>query len=291
MAEKPQLERGRKQANSTQRRHVMPSRENLFNLEGKAALVTGAALGLGRSFAQTLADAGADVVIADINEDHLDETKGILERTSRKVVKIVADVSNPTDVRRMVDETVSALGRLDIAVNNAGILTKPVRFHEMRYEEWNKVISVNLTGVFLCMQKEIEVMLKQGDGGSIINLSSILGLVGLDPDLNPRVNYIASKHGVIGLTRQGAVEYAEYGIRVNAIAPSWHSGTSLAKARSDMQTMEEQDQREKRMLARTPMKRRGRIEELQGLLLYLASDASAYATGQVFVSDGGWTAH
>jgi NAD(P)-dependent dehydrogenase (short-subunit alcohol dehydrogenase family) len=269
----------------------MPSGENLFNLEGKTALVTGAALGLGRSFAQTLAEAGADVVISDIDEDHLNETEGILRKKGRKVLKVAADVSDPADVARMVDKTVSNFGPLHIAVNNAGILTKPVRFHEMRYEDWNKVISVNLTGVFLCMQKEIEVMLKQGHGGSIINLSSVLGLVGLDPDLNPRVNYIASKHGVIGLTRQGAVEYAEFGIRVNAIAPSWHSGTSLAKARSDTQTMEEQDQREKRMLARTPMKRRGRIDELQGLLLFLASDASTYATGQVFVSDGGWTAH
>ena len=198
---------------------------------------------------------------------------------------------NPEDVSRMVDETVSRFGGLHIAVNNAGTLTKPVRFHEMAYEDWNQVIAVNLTGVFLCMQKEIAVMLNQGNGGSIINISSVLGLVGLDPDLNPRVNYIASKHGVIGLTRQGAVEYAEKGIRVNAMAPAWHSGTSLAKARSDIQTTEEQEQREKRMLARTPMKRRGRLDELQGMLLFLASDASTYTTGQVFVSDGGWTAH
>jgi NAD(P)-dependent dehydrogenase (short-subunit alcohol dehydrogenase family) len=265
--------------------------EKLFNLEGKVALVTGAALGLGRSFAQTLAEVGADVVIADIDENHLDETEGILEATGRKVLKIVADVSKPRDVARMVDESVSNLGQLNIAVNNAGMITKPARFHEMPLEDWNKVISVNLTGVFLCMQKEIEVMLKQGNGGSIVNLSSVLGLVGLDPDLMPRVNYIASKHGVAGLTKQGAVEYAEYGIRVNAIAPSWHSGTALSKDRDRVQTTEEQDLREKRISALTPMKRRGRIDELQGLLLFLASDASAYATGQVFVSDGGWTAH
>ncbi|MBW2345001.1 MAG: SDR family oxidoreductase, partial [Deltaproteobacteria bacterium] len=174
-------------------------------------------------------------------------------------------------------------GQLNIAVNNAGIITKPARFHEMQPEDWNKVILVNLTGVFLCMQKEIEVMLKQGNGGSIINLSSVLGLVGLDPDLMPRVNYVASKHGVVGLTRQAGVEYAEYGIRVNAIAPSWYSGTSISKDRSKIQTREEQDLREKRILALTPMKRRGQIDELQGLL--------PYATGQVFVSDGGWTAH
>jgi len=269
----------------------MPLKKELFSLDGKVALVTGAALGLGRSFAQTLAEFGADVVIVDIDKDHLDETDGILKGAGRKVLKIVADVSNPRDVARMADETVSNFGQLNVAVNNAGIITKPARFHEMPPEDWNKVISVNLTGVFLCMQKEIELMLKQGNGGSIINLSSILGIVGLDPDLMPRVNYIASKHGVIGLTKQGAVEYAEWGIRVNAIAPSWHSGTSLSKDRDKVQTREEQNLREKRISALTPMKRRGRIEELQGLLLFLASDASTYATGQVFVSDGGWTAH
>ena len=269
----------------------MPSGKDLFSLEGKTALVTGAGSGLGRSFAQTLAEAGADVAITDRNSDSLSETEAILKDTGKTILKIVADVSDPNDVLRMTDEIVSTFGQLDIAVNNAGILTKPERLHEMPYDDWNKVISVNLTGVFLCMQREIALMLKQGKGGSIINLSSVLGLVGLDPDLNPRVNYISSKHGLIGLTRQGAVEYAEYGIRVNAIAPSWHSGTSLAKARSDIQTMEEQGQREKRLLARTPMKRLGRIEELQGLLLFLASDASTFTTGQVFASDGGWTAH
>jgi gluconate 5-dehydrogenase len=269
----------------------MSSAGKLFNLEGKVALVTGAALGLGRSFAQTLAEAGADIVIADIDKDHLVETEDNLKSTGRKVLKVVADVSNPGDVARMVNESTSNLGRLDIAVNNAGIITKPVRFHEMSTEDWNKVISVNLTGVFLCMQKEIEIMLKQGKGGSIINLSSILGIVGLDPPLMPRVNYIASKHGVLGLTKQGAVEYAEHGIRVNAIAPSWFAGTSLSKDRDKVQTTEERDIREKRILALTPMKRRGRIDELQGLLLFLASDASTYTTGQVFVSDGGYTAH
>lgn len=264
---------------------------NLFNLEGKVALVTGAALGLGRSFARTLAEAGADVAIVDVNKDSLNEAEGILEKSGRKILKIVADISNPTDVARMIDETVANLGQLNIAVNNAGIITKPARFHEMPPEDWDKVISVNLTGVFLCMRKEIEVMLKQGDGGSIINLSSVLGLVGLDPELMPRVSYIASKHGVIGLTKQGAVEYAEYGIRVNAIAPAWFSGTSLSKDRAKVQTREEQDLRERRILALNPMRRRGRIDELQGLLVFLASDASTYSTGQVFVSDGGWTVH
>jgi gluconate 5-dehydrogenase len=269
----------------------MPSAKDLFNLEGKVALVTGAALGLGRSFAQTLADAGADVVIADIDKDHLDETEGVLRTRGRKVLKVFADVSSPKDVARMLDETASRFGQLNIAVNNAGIITKPARFHEMPPEDWNKVVSVNLTGVFLCMQKEIAIMLKQATGGSIINISSVLGMVGLDPHLSPRVNYIASKHGLAGLTKQGAVEYAEYAIRVNAIAPSWFAGTSLSRDRDKVQTDKEKQLREKEIMALTPMKRRGQIDELQGLLLFLASDASSYTTGQVFAADGGWTAH
>jgi gluconate 5-dehydrogenase len=269
----------------------MPSEKNLFNLEGKTALVTGAAKGLGQSFAQTLAEAGANVVITDLSKELLNETESIVIKAGRKVLCIAADVSKQDDVTKMIDETVSVFQKLDIAVNNAGIVSQPVRLHEMPLDDWQRVIGVNLTGLFLCMQKEIELMLKQGRGGSIINNSSVLGLVGLDADMKPRVNYIASKHGVNGLTKQGAVEYAEYGIRVNAIAPAWISGTSLSKARSDIQDTKEQDKREESLLARTPMRRRGRIDELQGLLLFLASDASSYVTGQVIASDGGWTAH
>jgi NAD(P)-dependent dehydrogenase (short-subunit alcohol dehydrogenase family) len=267
----------------------MSLEKNLFNLEGKTALVTGASSGLGRGFAQTLAEAGAHVVIAARNLERLSDTEAMIKKSGAKTLKIIADMSVPADVNRMIDETISKFGQLHIAVNNAGLITKPARLHEMSLEDWNQVISVDLTGVFLCMQREIDVMLKQGKGGSIINISSILGLVGLDPELKPRVNYIASKHGLVGLTRQGAVEYAEYGIRINAIAPGYFEGTSLSKDRLKVQTQEEQDLRERGILANTPMKRRGRTEELQGLLLYLASDASTYATGQVFFVDGGWT--
>jgi NAD(P)-dependent dehydrogenase (short-subunit alcohol dehydrogenase family) len=269
----------------------MSIEKNLFNLEGKTALVTGASYGMGQSFAQTLAEAGANVVITARNKALLEETAAGLKKTGRKVLTIAADVSNPADVARMIDETVSTFQTLDIAINNAGIVTPPDRFHETSLDDWQKVISVNLTGLFMCMQKEIAQMLKQGTGGSIINNSSILGLVGLDSDMKPRVNYIASKHGVNGLTKQGAVEYAEFGIRVNAIAPAWHSGTSLSNVRSNAQTTQEQDQREINLIARTPMRRRGRVEELQGLVLFLASDASSYVTGQIIASDGGWTAH
>jgi gluconate 5-dehydrogenase len=269
----------------------MPLKKDMFNLDGKTALVTGASYGMGRSFAQTLAEAGADVVITARNKELLQETEADLQQTGKKILSVAADISKPEDVARLFEQIASRFQTLDIAVNNAGIVSPPVPFHEMPFDDWQKVLSVNLSGLFLCMQKEIELMLKQESGGSIINNSSVLGLVGLDADMKPRVNYIAAKHGVNGLTKQGAVEYAQYGIRVNAIAPAWHSGTSLSKARSNVQTTQEQIEREELLIARTPMRRRGKVEELQGLLLYLASDASSYVTGQVIASDGGWTAH
>ena len=265
--------------------------DRLFNLEGKTALVTGASSGFGRTFAKTLAEAGANVVITARNQERLTETEEIVKETGRGVLKIIGDMTEPGDIAKMVDGAVAEFGGLDIAVNNAGVITKPMRLHEMPLEDWQLVMAVDLTGVFLCMQKEIDVMLKQKTGGSIINISSVLGLVAQDPDLNPRVNYITAKHGLAGLTKQGAIEYAEHNIRVNAMAPAWHSGTSLAKDRIDIQSNSEQAERERRLLARTPMKRRGELDELQGMLLFLASDSSSYVTGQIIASDGGWSAH
>lgn len=268
----------------------MPLGKELFNLEGKAALVTGAALGLGRSFARTLAEAGADVAIADINQERLPETEEIIKEAGGKALKIVADVSNPADVARMVEETVSTLGRLDIAVNNAGIVHKPYRFHETPLEEWNRLMAVNMTGVFTCMQRELEWMIGQ-KGGVIINIASILGLRGLPPEFMPRVSYVAAKHAVIGLTKQAALEYAGDSIRVNAIAPGWFEGTDIARERLAGVDEEFYRERTQKILDATPMKRRGRVDELIGLLLYLSSDASSFVTGQTFVVDGGWTAY
>jgi gluconate 5-dehydrogenase len=268
----------------------MPLGKELFNLEGKVALVTGAALGLGRSFARTLAEAGADVAIADINQEHLPETEEIIKEGGGKALKIVADVSTPADVARMVEETVSTFGRLDIAVNNAGIVHKPYRFHETPLEEWNRLMGINMTGVFTCMQRELEWMIGQ-KGGIIINIASILGLRGLPPKFMPRVSYVAAKHAVIGLTKQAALEYAGDGIRVNAIAPGWFEGTDIARERLAGVDEEFYRERTQKILDATPMKRRGQIDELIGLLLYLSSDASSFVTGQTFVVDGGWTAY
>jgi gluconate 5-dehydrogenase len=261
-----------------------------FDLRGKVALVTGAGRGLGRAFAQFLAEAGADVVCISRSREPLEKTVELVKPWGQRVLPLVVDVSKFEEVEHMVNDTLSHFGRLDIAINNAGVIHKPRRFHELPLEEWNYLIAVDLTGVFMCMQKEIEAMIKQ-QYGTIINIASILGLVGLNAELMPRASYMAAKHGVLGLTKQAALEYAREHIRVNAIAPGWFGGTDLARERLAGKPAEDFQQREQKILEFTPMRRRGNMEELKGLLLYLASDASSFVTGQVFVADGGWTAH
>jgi gluconate 5-dehydrogenase len=267
----------------------MHSLENVFNLQGKTALITGASSGLGRGFAKTLAEAGADVVITGRNRDGLKETEALLVPFGGKILGVIADVSIPTDVERLMEEIVSRFGRLDIAVNNAGITHKPNRLHETPLADWNRLLSINLTGVFSCMQHELRLMIKQ-QAGSIINITSILGLVGLLPELSPRAGYIAAKHALIGLTKQAALEYATDGIRVNAIAPGWFEGTNIARERLTVQDAEVARKRSEKILAATPMKRNGKVEDLGALLLYLSSEASSFMTGQTIAVDGGWTA-
>ncbi len=258
-----------------------------FDLQGKVALVTGAARGLGRFFSWALAEAGAEVVCTD--KDPQEETVKHIEQLGRRSLSLIVDASRPGDIEYMADQIAKKLGRLDIAVNNAGIIHKPYRFHEIPHEEWERLISIDLTGVFLCMQKELQLMVKQ-KSGVIINISSILGLTGLVPELMPRASYIAAKHAVIGLTKQAALEYAQDGIRINAIAPGWFGGTDLSRERLEGKAADEFREREQKIVESTPMKRRGKVEELKGLLLYLASDESSFVTGQTFAVDGGWTA-
>ncbi len=267
----------------------MASEKTIFNLEGKVALVTGAGQGFGRAFSLALAEAGAHVVCAEKVKAALDETTELVKKFGHRVLPLVVDVSSTDDVERMKNDIFSEFGRLDIAINNAGIVHKPYRLHETPIEEWNRLISINFTGVFICMQKEIQLMISQ-KSGVIINISSILGLVGLKPELMPRVSYIAAKHGMAGLTKQAAVEYASDGIRVNAIAPGYFEGTEIAKERLAGQDAEIANERTKTIIETTPMKRRGQVQECIDLLLYLSSDGSSYVTGQTIAVDGGWTA-
>lgn len=264
--------------------------KDLFNLEGKVALVTGAGRGFGRAFSLALAEAGAHLVCAEKVPETLDETAALVRERGQRVLPLEVDVARPADVMRMSEDISSEYGQLDIAVNNAGMVHKPYRFHETPIEEWNRLMAINMTGVFLCMQREIKLMLL-AQKGVIINIASILGLRGLVPELCPRVSYVAAKHAVIGLTKQAALEYAGDGIRVNAIAPGWFEGTAIARERLAGVEEEFYKERAQRIIDATPMKRRGQIQELLGLLLYLASDASSFVTGQTFVIDGGWTAY
>jgi 3-oxoacyl-[acyl-carrier protein] reductase len=173
---------------------------------------------------------------------------------------------------------------LDVLVNNAGIASGFARVHELPSDAWRRVLSVNLDGVFFCTKALLPAMLAQGRG-SIINISSVVGLYGAAPDILSRAHYAASKAGVVGFTKQLAVEYATDGIRANAIAPGWHSGTRLGGDVPDGGR-----HLTARVTELTPMKRTADPEELAGLIIYLASDASRFVTGQVIAHDGGWTA-
>jgi NAD(P)-dependent dehydrogenase (short-subunit alcohol dehydrogenase family) len=263
---------------------------HLFDLSGKTALVTGAGSGLGRAFAEGLAFSGARVFCLDRDRGTAEETAGLINETRNDAVPLCCDVADAGAVEAMAKDVAGIAPHIDILINNAGIATIPMRTHEMPVADWDRLIAINLRGVFLVSRALIPGMLAAG-AGSIINIASIVGLVGNYPGFAMNgANYAAAKAGVIGLTRQMAAEYAKDGIRANAIAPGWHGGTNLAAERKAIATPEDIARFEEVILRGTPMGRRGRPDELQGLAIYLASDASRYVTGQVFTQDGGWTA-
>lgn len=259
-----------------------------FKLDGRVAAVTGAASGLGRSFAIALAEAGARVACIDRDREPLAETIRLIGPAA---LELVADVSDEDEVDQVARQIRAwGEGGLDILVNNAGIATPPGRLLEVSVADWDRGVAVNLRSVFLCTRALLPELLASGRG-SIINLSSFLGLVGLHPGAPmTAIPYASTKAAIVGFTRQLAAEYAREQLRVNAIAPGWHGGTNLARERAV--TLDEQGVARFEAFIRdsVPMGRRGSPEELAGLLLYLASDASSYVTGQVFAHDGGLTA-
>jgi NAD(P)-dependent dehydrogenase (short-subunit alcohol dehydrogenase family) len=267
----------------------MKERENIFDLSGRVALVTGGSSGLGRVFCEALAEFGADIAIADLDEPGGRETANLLQKLGRSSVVIKADVSNANEVQHIIDETVAKLGRLDVLVNDAGINAKPARIAEISIDDWDRVLNVNLKGVFLCTRAALPVMVRQGKG-CIINIASIAGVNPIFEmaELMPIAHYTVAKAGVINLTRETAIEYAKDGIRVNCIAPGWHKGTRLSTQWRDTAWQDEQRKNYEDMIVRiTPMGRRGELSELKGLVVFLASDASSFMTGQVLISDGG----
>lgn len=248
---------------------------NLFDLTGKIAVVTGASRGLGKAMALGLAKAGVNLVVTDV----LDTTETIneIKKLGREAIGIKVDVTNKSDIEAMVKQTLEKFGRIDILVNNAGILriSPAENFSE---QDWDKVITVNLKGQFLCAQTVGRQMIKQ-KFGRIINIASIAGEFGFPQ----AVAYDCSKGGVILLTKALAAEWAKYNIRVNAIAP----GVFETPMTQDMLKTEQFQQMIK---INVPMGRAAKPEELAGVVVFLASEASSYVTGEVLVADGGWTA-
>ncbi len=245
-----------------------------FSLEGKVALVTGSGRGLGRAMALALAEAGADLVVTARTKKEIEETASHIRALGRRAISVVCDVTKRSSVDRVIDKTVSKWGRLDILVNNAGVaIVKP--FLKFDLKEWHATMDTNLTSMFLFCQAVGPIMMKQG-GGKIINLTSVLGAKGRAG----MVPYAASKGGVIQFTRNLAVEWAPYHIRVNAIGPGAFYTRPMKVVLDDPKLGP--IRREK-----IPLKRHGQPEELGPLVVYLASDASDYMTGEVIYVDGG----
>jgi len=256
----------------------MPLQEP-FNLEGKVALFTGAASGLGIAFAEAMAYAGAEVVCADINEDALAETVERVEGLGQKAIAVRCDVTDEDDVKAMVEKTKEEFGRLDILFNNAGIADSvPSLVHEFPTDDWHKVLSVDLDGVFFCSKEALKGMVEQGSG-KIVNIASIWGLTGAS-SVFPIPAYNAAKGAVVNLTREMGLQYADKGINVNAICPGFFFSRLAGGAYDDPGFVEA-------VSNFTPAGRVADAEEIKGLAIMLASDASNYMCGQMFVIDGG----
>jgi 2-deoxy-D-gluconate 3-dehydrogenase len=257
----------------------------LLNLSGKTAIVTGGAVGIGYGIAYRLAEAGANVVIANRTEQEgLDAAKK-LSGMGWKVSSVTTDVSKEEDVRRMVSEAVRIYGGIDILVNNAGIYPE-IPLKEMTLADFQKVLSVNLNGVFLCTKYVSEQMIKQGRGGKIINITSVDAL---HPSSIGLAHYDASKHGVWGFTKNIALELAPHKIWVNAIAPGGILTPGVQKMQQNIPVPGEVDMEKmlEMFMQKIPMRRLGEPDEIGSVALFLASEMSSYMTGSQIVVDGG----
>jgi NAD(P)-dependent dehydrogenase (short-subunit alcohol dehydrogenase family) len=250
-----------------------------FSLQGKVSIMTGGARGLGKAMAESLAQAGSDIVIVDLDLEAARQTASTLSTEGVRTLALRVDVTNPTDVDQMVDEIVRQFGRIDVLFNNAGI-AQWVNAEEMSLKDWNRMMSVNLDSVFIVSQAVGKIMIKQ-KGGSIINTSSMSGIIVNTPQSHAAYN--VSKAGVIMLTKSLAFEWAKHNIRVNTIAPGYMETEMIEQFRAQHQDKIDL------WTSLTPMKRMGKPHELGGLAVYLASDASTYVTGAVCLIDGGYS--
>jgi NAD(P)-dependent dehydrogenase (short-subunit alcohol dehydrogenase family) len=251
--------------------------QELFDLGGKVAVVTGGATGLGRQMARALAEAGADLVVCARNAERCEQAAAELSQLGVRALGLRCDVRQPAEIEEVVARARDELGRLDILVNNSGTAWGAWP-EDVPLEGWQKVIDVNLTGAFLFAQAVGRVLIEQGEGGKIVNVSSIVAFRGVVPEAMNAIPYNASKGGLVALTIDLAVKWARHRINVNAIAPGWFP-TGLSA-----QTLDEAGDL---LLARVPLGRFGGPDDLKGAVVFLASAASDYVTGQTLAVDGG----
>lgn len=250
-----------------------------MTLENKVVLVTGGTSGIGKATALALGVAGAKVVFSGRREQEGEDTAALIRQSGAECLFVRSDVSSEEDVKALVKKTVETYGKLDCAFNNAGINPPLKPLHEQSVEDFDKIMAINVRGLFLCMKYEIQQILAHG--GVIVNNSSIGSLVAF-PGISP---YIASKHAVMGLTRSAALDYAKLGIRINAVNPGFVATDMTDRLVTDTGSTASD------LASTVPMGRMGQPEEIAEMVVFLCSDASSYITGQSFFVDGGFTAY
>jgi len=248
------------------------------NFTGKVAFVTGAGGGIGRATALAFAREGACVVVADISEQNLRETARLIEGLSGRALAVRCDVTRVEDVKSALERTIETFGRLDVAFNNAGSEQPITATADLTEEEWDRIVGINLRGVFLCMKYEIPLLLKQG-GGAIVNTSSGAGVKGF----KGQAAYAAAKHGVIGLTKSAALDYAQSNIRINAVCPGIIATPMMQRFTGGT------PEGEQRVIAQEPVGRMGMPEEIAAAVVWLCSEPAAFVIGHAMVIDGGQT--
>lgn len=248
------------------------------DFEGRVAFITGAAAGIGEATAKLFAKRGAKIAIADIDQ-RAKETAEDINNNGGEAIYIETDVTDPQQVQNAVNETVEKLGGLHHAFNNAGVLNNPAKFKDIEVDEFDKVIAVDVKGVFLAAKYELQHMVEEGFG-TVVNTASVAGLIA-DPDMAP---YVASKHAVTGLTKSAAFDHAQDGIRVNAVAPGL--------TETDMtQSWKDDPEKWKEVTGNVPMARSAKPEEIAEVAVFLSSDAASFTNGHVYAADGGQVIH
>lgn len=250
----------------------------MSEMQGKVALVTGGGSGIGRSCVEAFARNGAAVIVSDVDEGGGAESVRLVESAGGRATFVRADVSQPADCEAMIGKAIEHFGRLDYACNNAGIGGEQNMIADYSVDGWQKVIAINLSGVFYCMKYEIPAMLRNG-GGAIVNMASILGAVGFANS----AAYVAAKHGVLGLTQNASLEYSAQNVRVNTVGPGFIRTPLIAELENDRQAYE-------MLVSLHPIGRLGQPEEVAELVVWLCSDRASFVTGAYIPVDGGYLA-